>query len=74
MQEAAQCISPGGVTLIKATLSNLPIYYLAVFEIPKGVAAKIERIQIQFLWRGQEVSKPHYIKWSTVSKPKKAGV
>lgn len=36
------------------------------------MAAEIERIQKQFLWRGQEAPKSHYIKWNIVSKPKKA--
>lgn len=51
----------GRVTLIKATVSNLPIYYLSLLKIPKGVATEIERIQKQFLWRGQAKVKPHYI-------------
>lgn len=63
----------GRITLIKATLSNLPIYYLSLFKIPKGVAAETERLQNHFLWGGQEASKPHLIKWKTVSKHKKFG-
>lgn len=47
--------------MIKATLSNLTIYSL--FKIHKGGAVKIERLQNHFLWRGQETSKPHLVKW-----------
>lgn len=60
------------ITLIKATLSYLPIYYLSLFKIPEGVAAKIESLQNHFLWRGQEVYKPHLINWKIVSKDKES--
>lgn len=42
----ANYLSFGGrITLIKATFSNLRIYYLSLFKIPKAVALKIERLQ-----------------------------
>lgn len=44
-------ISLGGwVTLIKSVLMNLPIYYFSLFEIPKGVARRIEWLYRNFLW------------------------
>lgn len=43
----------GRVTLIKATLANLPIYHLSLVKIPKGVA-QIEKIQNQFLGRDKK--------------------
>lgn len=46
----ANYLSFGGrITLTKATLSNLPIYFPSLFRIPKGLAAEIERLQNQFL-------------------------
>lgn len=63
----------GRITLIKATLSSLPIYFLSLFKIPKGVVVEIELLQNQFLWQGDEASKPHLIKWKTVSSRKQAG-
>lgn len=42
------------MTLIKVTLFNLPVYYLSLFKIPKGVAADIERLKNKFLWRSQQ--------------------
>lgn len=33
---------------VKQTLSNLSIYYLSTFKIPKGVALEIESLQNQF--------------------------
>lgn len=58
------------ITLIKATLSNLPFHYPFLFKIPKEVAIEVNRIQNQFLRRGQADSKPHLINWKTVSKDK----
>ena len=45
----------GRLTLIKAGLSNLPVYYLSLFKMPAGIAKEIERIQAAFLWRGPDL-------------------
>ena len=48
-----QYISKGGrLTLIRSTLSNLPIYLLSLFRLPKGVKSSMEKIQRDFLWGG----------------------
>ena len=45
-----QYISKGGrATLIRITLSSLPIYYLSLFRMPQKVCARLEKIQRQFL-------------------------
>lgn len=48
----------GRVTLMKATLSNLPICHLSLFKNPKGVAFEIEKIQISFLGRDKKEINP----------------
>jgi hypothetical protein len=46
-------LSRGGrLTLIKSTFSNIPTYYLSLFQIPGRVAKQIEKIQRDFLWGG----------------------
>ena len=50
-------LSKGGrLTLLKSTLSSLPMYFLSLFTIPKAVAARMECIQRNFLWGSSEES------------------
>jgi hypothetical protein len=46
-------LSNGGkITLIKSTLSNLPMYFMSLFSFPTSVANHIEKLQHDFLWGG----------------------
>lgn len=64
-------LSKGGrLTLMNATLSNLPTYFLSLFHVPTKVANTIESLYKIFLWsgiRGKNLS--HLIKWENVKKP-----
>jgi hypothetical protein len=56
------------VTLIKSTLSNLPMYFLSLFSIP--MANRIEKLQRDFLWGGiGEEFKYHLVRWDKVCSP-----
>ena len=70
-----QYISKGGrLTLIKSTLSNLPIYTMSLLRIPKGVKYKLEKIQQDFLWGGGNLDrKIHLVGWRTICTSKKGG-
>ena len=70
-----QYISKGGrVTLIRSTLSNLPIYFMSLFRIPSLVCKRLKKIQKDFLWGwGNLNEKPHFVKWATVYTDKKVG-
>ena len=63
-----QYISKGErITLIRSTLSSLPIYFLSLFKMPKIVCSRLEKIQRDFLWGGGNLErKPHLVNWKTV--------
>ena len=70
-----QYISKGGrLTLIRSTLSSLPIYFLSLFRIPKIVWSRLEKIQRDFLWGGGNLErKPHLVNWNIVCREKSRG-
>ena len=70
-----QYISKAGrLTLIRSTLSNLPIYIMSLFRMPKGVKARLEKIQRDFLWGGGNLGrKIHLINWNTICSNKEKG-
>ena len=48
-----QYISKGGrITLIKSTMASMPIYQMSLFQMPKVVARRLEKLQRDFLWEG----------------------
>ena len=70
-----QYISKGGrITVIRSTLSNLPIYFMSIFQIPRAVRIRLEKIQRDFLWGGGALEqKPHLVRWSIVCDDKGKG-
>ena len=64
----------GRITLIQSCLTHLPSYFLSLFKIPASMAAKIERLQRDFLWSGVgEGKRDHLVRWDVVCKPKTIG-
>ena len=70
-----QYISKGGrLTLISSTLSNMPIYFMSLFYLPRKVRLRLEKIQKDFLWGGGAlVQKHHIVRWNLVCLEKKKG-
>ena len=70
-----QYISKGGrLTLIRSTLTNLPIYAMSLFRIAKGVKSRLKKIQQDFLWGGGNLErKIHLVNWSTMCTSKEKG-
>ena len=64
----------GRLILVKCTLSNLPIYFMSLFVIPRKVRIGLERVQREFL-RGdmEERRKIHLVSWLAICKDKKYG-
>jgi len=69
------CLSRAGrLTLIKAVLNCLPIYYLSLFSMPKKVAEEVIRLQRRFLWNGDKSGRCFpLVKWELVQQPKCKG-
>ena len=70
-----QLLSFGGrITLIHSCLSHIPSYFISLFKILALVAAKIERLQKDFLWsRVGEGKRDHLVIWDVVCSPKVKG-
>lgn len=63
-----------GVTLIKASLSSIQMYYMSLFKMLKSVAKRTDKIQRNFLWHGLENwRKIHLVKWKDIYKPLEEG-
>ena len=64
----------GRITLIHSCLTHIPSYFLSLFKILASVAAKIERLQRDFLWSGVgEGKRDHLVSWDVVCNPKVKG-
>nr|CAN82017.1 hypothetical protein VITISV_003416 [Vitis vinifera] len=70
-----QYISKGGrLTLIRSTLSSMPIYFMSPFYLPRKVRLRLEKIQRDFLWGGGALAqKPHLVRWNLVCLEKRKG-
>ena len=42
----------GWITLIKSSFSNIPVYYLSFYKMPKKVCLTLDRLRHDFLWEG----------------------
>ncbi|XP_071742218.1 uncharacterized protein [Rutidosis leptorrhynchoides] len=62
----ANLLSIGGhLTLIKAVLESLGIYFLSMFNCPELVLNNLERCRANFFWGGSESDrKIHWISWN----------
>lgn len=64
----------GSLILIKASLASLPIYYMSLFPIPKGVVEKIVKLQRRFLWVGSLEKKAlPLVRWDIIQLLKEKG-
>ncbi|RVW80209.1 putative ribonuclease H protein [Vitis vinifera] len=70
-----QYISKGGrLTLIRSTLSNMPIYYMSILCMLRSIRLRLEQIQRDFLWVGGALErKIHLVKWPVVCSDKSKG-
>lgn len=56
-------ISLGGcITLIKAAISNVLVYYMSLFKMLRKVVMRLEKCQRDFVWEGGRKKKDHFVK------------
>ncbi|KAJ9559084.1 hypothetical protein OSB04_013698 [Centaurea solstitialis] len=71
----AKTLSFGGrLTLIKAVMGSLPLYYFSIFKAPRSIIDLMEKLRRKFLWGGtEEKNKICWVPWNVVLGPKDKG-
>jgi hypothetical protein len=64
----------GRLILINSVLTNMVLYMIYFFLLPKGILHKLDYYRSRLFWKGDsEKKKYHLVKWSMVCKPKDQG-
>ena len=64
----------GRLVLINSVLSNMVLYMISFFQLPKGVLKRLDYFRSRFFWQGDsEERKYRPAKWSVVCSPKDHG-
>jgi hypothetical protein len=64
----------GRLVLINSVLTNMVLYMISFFLIPKGILHKIDYYRSRFFWQGDSEKKKYWlVKWSVISRPKDQG-
>ena len=64
----------GRATLIKASVSSVPLYAMQTAILPQNICQHIDRLSCHFLWGDTNGRKGcHTINWDTITLPKEAG-
>ena len=62
------------LTLIRSTLSSMPIYFMSLLRMPRVVRSRLEEIQRDFIWGGGALEwKTHLVKWAVVCSDESKG-
>jgi len=66
--------SAGRLALTKSFLEAIPVYWMSLAWIPKGILEKIRKIYSRFIWSGQgEKTIQPWEKWDLLVRPKALG-
>ena len=61
----------GRLVLINSVLTNMVLYMISFFILPKGVLHKLDYYRSRFFWQGDSVKKKYrLVKWSVVCQPR----
>ncbi|VFQ96131.1 unnamed protein product [Cuscuta campestris] len=66
--------SMGRLTLIKYTLSSIPLHLMYVHKLPKSISSNLMKRMANFLWGFREgKSKHHWVSWTKICQPTESG-
>jgi len=64
----------GRLTLIKSVLEAIPVYWMSLAWIPKGILEKIRRLCFTYLWKGNKEGRTMpWVSWRRIALPKSLG-
>jgi hypothetical protein len=64
----------GRLVLIKLVLEAIPVYWMSLSWIPKGILEKARRMSFSYLWRGKSENRVMpWVRWEKIVKPKALG-
>ena len=64
----------GRLVLVKAVLEAIPVYWMSLSYIPKGILERIRRICFIFLWSGKKDDQTTpWVNWKRIATPKGLG-
>ena len=62
------------LVLINSVLTNMVLYMISFFQLPKGILRRLDYFRSRFFWQGDcENKKYRLAKWSVVCSPKDQG-
>ena len=64
----------GRLILTNSSLTNIPLYMLSLYKVPRLVLKRMDFFRTRFLWQeSQRVKKYHLVNWQDICRPKDQG-
>jgi hypothetical protein len=64
----------GRLVLINSVLTNMVLYMISFFQIPKGVLNRLDYFRSRFFWQGDSEKKKYRLtRWNIICRPKDQG-
>jgi hypothetical protein len=64
----------GRLVLVKAVLEAIPVYWMSLAWIPKGILEKMRKMCFLYLWQGHKDKKVlPWVRWDRIATPKSLG-
>ena len=61
----------GRITLVQACLTNIPLFMMSFYVVPKGIIKKADFFRSRLVWQEDENKKKyHLVNWKTCCLPK----